>query len=200
MQKPRGQAYELINARTLFRVSLWVFVLTILCVYFFGLGRHSTFFENSIISTTVLSTAFFIFITAGLYRGVKLKHEGPREAGIVSPIDSLSGSSHTSAGGGFDFDAGEGCAGILVAIILWILWAIVVAVAFWIFSNVILLVIVTFSAMLYWIFFRAMRLVFKNSGKTKGNIFASVLYGLTFTFLYNFWIYLIFLLIAYLKK
>jgi hypothetical protein len=112
MQKPRN--HELINARSAFHVSLWVFSLTVLGVYFWGLGHHNTFFENSVISTTILSIAFFVFITTGLYRGVKLKHEASqREAGFVSPIDALSDPSHGSSGSGFDLDVGEGIGGIL---------------------------------------------------------------------------------------
>jgi hypothetical protein len=198
MKDVRKQRYEFISARTVFRISLWVFLLTILGVYFWGLGRHNTFFENSVISTTILSLAFFVFITVGLYKGVKLKHE-PSQTGIVPVTDSIGLAGHTPDSG-FDFDVGEGLGGILLALVLWILWAIVVAIALWIFSNVVLLVIATFAAMLYWIFFRAMRLVFKNSNKSKGDMMASIGYGLTYTVLYNFWIYGIFLLTAYLKK
>jgi hypothetical protein len=200
--KPR--TYKLINSRTVFGVSVLVFFLTVMGVYFWGLGQHNTFFENSIISTTILSTAFFLFITIGLYRGVKLKDNvGQITIEKVTPTDTLDAlTTHTSRsdfGGGFDVDVGEGCAGIIVGIILWLLWAILVALALWIFSNVILVVIATFAAMLYWIFFRAMRLVFKNSNKSKGVIWESVKYGLTYTFLYNFWIYGVFMLTEYFK-
>jgi hypothetical protein len=198
MKDFRKPSYEFISARTVFRISLWVLLLTILGVYFWGLGQHNTFFENSVISTTILSIAFFVFITVGLYKGVKLKHEAS-QTGVVPATDALE-LAHYTPDSGFDFDVGEGLGGILLALVLWILWAIVVAVALWIFSNVVLLVVATFAAMLYWIFFRAMRLVFKNSNKSKGDIIASMGYGLMYTVLYNFWIYGIFLLTAYLKR
>jgi hypothetical protein len=102
-------------------------------------------------------------------------------------------------GDAFDLDVGEGIGGIIVGIILWILWAILVAFMIWFFSNVLLIVIATFVGMLYWIFFRALRLVFKNSNKSKGDIIESIRYGLTYTLLYNFWIYGIFILIEYFK-
>lgn len=199
--KPR--TYKLINSKSVFRVSLLVVSLTIIGVYFWGLGQHNTFYENSIISTTILSIVFFLFITIGLYRGVKLKDNiGQIKSESISgsdTLDILSNTSH-SHGDGFDFDVGDGLGGIIIGIILWILWAILVAVALWIFSNVILIVIATFAAMLYWIFFRAIRLVFKNSNKSKGDIFESIKYGITYTFLYNFWIYGVFLLTEYLKR
>jgi len=206
--KPSGQimqmkpkTYRLLNSRTVFKVSLLVVSLTIIGVYFWGLGRHNTFFENSVISTTVLSTAFFFFITVGLYKGIKLKDNiGQITSERISVTDTLDSNPPTiHHGDNFDIDAGDGLGGIIVGILLWILWAILVALALWIFSNVILIVISTFAAMLYWIFFRAMRLVFKNSNKSKGDLWESVKYGLTYTFLYNFWIYGVFMLTEYFK-
>ncbi len=200
--KLRPKTYRLIESKTIFKISLLVVSLTIIGVYFFGLGRHNTFFENSIISTTILSIAFFLFITIGLYRGVKLKDNiGQITSDKLSFNDSLDLNIHpTHHGNGFDVDVGDGLEGIIAGILLWILWAILVALALWIFSNVVLIVIATFAAMLYWIFFRALRLVFKNSNKSKGNIFESIRYGLTYTLLYNFWIYGVFMLTEYLKR
>lgn len=202
------RTYTLINSKTVFRISLLVAFLTIVGVYFWGLGQHHTFFENSIISTTILSMAFFLFITIGLYTGVKLKEDSSElknkkvvGSNVLDLVPDVPLSSHH--GDGFDIDiidAGDGLGGIIVGIILWILWGVLVALALWIFSNVILIAIAAFAAMLYWIFFRAMRLVFKNSNKSKGDIFESIKYGLTYTLLYNFWIYGIFFLTAYFKK
>ena len=197
----KSKTYRLVNSRTIFKISLLVVSLTIIGVYFWGLGRHNTFFENSVISTTTLSIAFFLFITVGLYRGVKLKDNiGQITSERISGADMLDLTPPTTHhGDSFDIDAGDGLEGIVIGILLWILWAVLVALALWIFSNVILIVIATFAAMLYWIFFRAMRLVFKNSNKSKGDIWGSIKYGLTYTFLYNFWIYGVFMLTVYFK-
>lgn len=197
------KTYQLIESKTIFRISILVALLTILGVYFWGLGQHRTFFENSIISTTILSVAFFLFITIGLYRGVKLKDNlGQITAEKISMYDTLDVTEHTShhQSSGTEVDADDGIIGVLIAFVLWILWAIFVAVALWIFSNVIAIVIAAFAAMLYWIFFRALRLVFKNSNKSKGNLLESIRFGLTYTLLYNFWIYGIFMLTEYLKR
>src|SRR5690606_38615262 len=88
---------------------------------------------------------------------------------------------------------------VILSILLWILMAIVFAIVLWIFSNVLVIVIMTFVAMLYWVFFRALRLVFKNSNKSKGDLMESIKWGLTYTILYNFWIYGIFILTTYFK-
>jgi hypothetical protein len=200
--KSKRKAYVLIESRTVFKISLWVAPLTIIGVFFWGLGQHNTFFVNSIISTTILSVVFFLFITIGLYRGVKLKDNmgkiTPAYFSSSNAVDVASQTTHH--GDGFDLDLGEGIGGIIMGIILWILWAILVAFMVWFFSNVLLIVIASFVGMLYWIFFRALRLVFKNSNKSKGDIIESIRYGLTYTLLYNFWIYGIFILIEYFKS
>lgn len=201
--KIKQRTYQLIESRAVFKISLLVALLTIVSVYFWGLGQHRTFFENSIISTTILSVAFFLFVTIGLYRGVKLKDnlgKITRDNISISDTLDLTPTSHHGHSAGFDLDLGDGIEGIILGIFLWILWAILVAVTLWIFSSILLIVIATFAAMLYWIFFRALRLVFKNSNKSKGDLMESIKYGLTYTFLYNFWIYGIFMLTEYLKK
>jgi hypothetical protein len=77
---------------------------------------------------------------------------------------------------------------------------ILIAVFLWLFGAVLWTGIIVFMAMLYWIFFRALRLVFKNSNKCKDNLTTSVAYGLGYTTLYNFWIYGIILSTHYLTK
>lgn len=194
----RQKTYKLIGSKDVFTISLIVVALTILGVYFWGLGHHNTFFENSIISTTILSIAFFFFISIGLYNGVKLKDDLGQVIDQFKTVDtSRISSSFTSSG---PIDIGEGIAGIVVSILLWILMAVVFSIALWVFSNVIVIVIFTFIAMMYWVFFRALRLVFKNSNKSKGRLFESVRWGITYTILYNFWIYGVFILTNYLKK
>lgn len=181
----------------MFKISLLVIILTIAGVYFWGLGRHNNFFENSIISTTILSITFFLFITIGLYNGVKLRDD------LGRIVDKFRTAETPDVTPGINFEGpvevGEGFAGIILSIVLWILMAIVFSIALWIFSNVLVVVILTFIAMFYWVFFRALRLVFKNSNKSKGNLLESVKWGVTYTVLYNFWIYGIFILTNYFK-
>jgi hypothetical protein len=196
MRKPK--TYILIESKSVFKISLIVIALTILGVYFWGLGRHNTFFENSIISTTILSIAFFSFITIGLFKGVKLKDNLGKVVDKFKTIDTSDFSSNLASSG--PIEVGEGIAGIIFSILLWIVMAIVLAIALWIFSNVLVVAILTFIAMLYWVFFRALRLVFKNSNKSKGDLIESIKWGFTYTILYNFWIYGIFIVTTYLKQ
>jgi hypothetical protein len=194
----RPKTYQLIESKDVFKISLIVTTLTILGVYSWGLGRHNTFFENSIISTTILSIAFFSFITIGLFNGVKLKDNLGQIIDKFKTVDTSDISANLTSSG--PIDVGEGIGGIILSILLWIVMAIVFSIALWIFSNVLIIAILTFIAMLYWVFFRALRLVFKNSNKSKGDLFESMKWGLTYTALYNFWIYGIFILTNYLKE
>jgi hypothetical protein len=196
MKKKR--TYTLVETKDLFVISLIVIALTILGVYIWGLGQHHTFFENSIISTTIISIAFFLFITIGLYNGIKLKDNVGKITDKFNGIDAADVPAELPS---VDppLDVGEGIAGVIAGILLWIVVAIVLAVSLWVFSNIVVIVVMTFVAMLYWIFFRALRLVFKNSNKSKGDLMESMRWGLTYTVLYNFWIYGIFILTTYLK-
>jgi hypothetical protein len=191
--KVEYKSYRIVNARTIFRVSLWVIALTVMAVYFWGLGEHRTMYENSWISTVTISTAFFIFTTVGLDIGIRLKHERdkPRTSAPTASSYSFDFPSF-----GFDLDLGEGIAGVIVGILVWLLFTAVVILFMWLFTEVVLVSIAAFSGMLYWVFFRAMRLIFKNSHKTQGSWSASVTYGTAYTLLYTSWMYVVLLVIS----
>lgn len=65
--------YKILNSRNIFIITLIVIILTIITVWLFGLGVHRSFFENSLLSTTILSLAFFLFISIGLFKGIKIR-------------------------------------------------------------------------------------------------------------------------------
>ena len=64
---------NLIDSKKIFTISLLSVLITILSVWYYGIGKHATVIENSLISTSILSIAFFLFITINLYNGAKLK-------------------------------------------------------------------------------------------------------------------------------
>ncbi|HEX6226572.1 MAG TPA: hypothetical protein VFZ52_19260 [Chryseolinea sp.] len=196
MRKPR--TYILIESKAVFTTSLIVIALTVIAVYFWGLGNHHTFFDNSIISTTILSIAFFSFVTIGLYKGIKLKDNLGTIIDKYRSVDA--GDISANLPSMEPIDVGEGLVGIILGILLWLVIAVALSVGLWIFSNVLVIAVLIFVAMLYWIFFRALRLVFKNSNKSKGRLLESLKWGFVYTVLYNFWIYGIFILTHYLKR
>ena len=187
---------RLIDSKKIFTISLICIVITILSVWFYGIGKHKTVIENSLISTSILSIAFFLFITISLYNGTKLKDSLGK---LTDKFDSkkLNFLKEINADGGFGHsvpEMGEGIGGIIMSVILWILATIIISYLFFALGAIIWLSILVFLGMLYWIFFRALRLIFKKSSECSGNIERSIFYGFTYTILYNFWIYGIILL------
>jgi hypothetical protein len=103
--------------------------------------------------------------------------------------------------GGLDFpDGGEGgIAGILISILLWIVIAIFGSVVLYYVGGLLWLTLLCIAAMLYWIIFRAFRLIFKNSAASRGKLFKGLAIAAAYTVLYNFWIYGIILGVHYLN-
>lgn len=198
-QKANKKPYKkLVTSKTVFTVTIIVIVLTILSIWLLGLGQHRTIFENSLLSISILSTAFFLFLTIGLFNGIKLKDDVGK---LTDKLNSSKIPNLADSTTGIDFiDVGDGIEGILFSIVLWIVVTILIALFIWLFGAIFWTGIIVFIAMLYWIFFRALRLVFKNSNKCKGNLKTSITYGISYTILYNFWIYCIILAIHYLVK
>jgi hypothetical protein len=170
-----------------------VIALTVITIFFSGLKIHRSIIENSFISLSIISISFFLFITCGLYSGIKLKDNvgdltrhikfaEPR--GFLPDIGSVSegGAVATEAGGG-DFES------TITAILIWIFATIALILLIVFFDTIVLAGLMIFLAMLYWIFFRALRLVFKNSAKCKGDIVKSMSYGAGYSILYSSWIY-----------
>ena len=188
-----------INTRSLFPISLIVIVLTILSVWFYGIGKHQTVIENSLISTSILSISFFLFISISLYNGTKLKDNIGKitDRFDTKKIEYLKEITPENADG---FDVGEGFGGIIISIILWIFATLVISYLFFLLGAIVWLSVLIFLAMLYWIFFRALRLIFKKSAECNGNVEKSVFYGIIYTMLYNFWIYGIIFLTEYYGK
>jgi hypothetical protein len=59
---------------------------------------------------------------------------------------------------------GEGLIGVVLGILLWIVVAVVFSVVLSHFGHLFLLTLATLVARVYWIFFSALRLVFRNIG------------------------------------
>lgn len=189
---------RLLSASNVALVSCVVVTLTTVAVWLFGLGQHRTLFANSLISTTILFAAFFIFTTVGLYHGVKLRDD------VGRLTDRISRKHFPGTGGleslpDFDFSEGHGILGILAAIAMAVVVAIVAVFVIWLVGAVLWTSILVFAAMLYWVFFRALRLVFKNSNRCRGRLGASLWEGGWYASLYTVWTYGIIMAAHYLR-
>lgn len=185
---------NLINSKTVFFSTLIVVPTLTLIVYLTGIGQHRTLYLNSILSTSILSVVFFLFIFIGLFNGWKLKDN---LGNIVDNFDKLEKpkvegldgfSSVDIVGNIGDDETGIGC---LFSIISWLIIGLFGAIILWFFGAVFWAIILTIAALLYWIIFRAFRLIFRNANACKGNILKSIGISILFTFLYNCWIYAI---------
>ena len=95
---------------------------------------------------------------------------------------------HFSADSGSNLGS-YGCFESLENLFLVLMAAIVFIALIWIFINVLWILSLVMIAMLYWLFFRALRLVFRNAARCKNQLLTSIGFGLLYTFLYNFWIF-----------
>lgn len=180
--------------------TLGIIVLVILSVWLSGRDSHRSLFQNSVLSTSILAAAFFLFISVGLYYGLKLKEN---IGSILNKQRLKRYSDNPPSVGSFDFDVpavGDSIAGIILSIILWFVFTVILVFLLYFLGLFFWAAILLLAATLYWIFFRALRVVFKNSGKCKGNLLKSLTFGLFYSFLYISWIYGIIFLANYINS
>ena len=187
MNKP-----NLINSRTVFTSTLIIIPTLILIIYLTGRHEHRSLYFNAILSTTILSLIFLTFITTGLYNGWKLKDN---LGNFLDKIDNFKkpGSGGLSDASNLDFglvdaDDLEGC---LFSILAWIIIGVFGTLILWSLGAIIWAAILVIAGLLYWVIFRAYRLIFRNSSKCKKDFWKSLKIAALFTFLYSCWIYAI---------
>jgi len=177
-----------VDSKSTFIVSLIVIILTVLSVWLLGLGKHHTMIENSLLSTAILSSAFFLFIAIGLYGGYKLKDNLGRitdkfDWKKIEHLKSLDSPNSDMP------DVGDGIVGIIFGVILWLIISFVISFLLWVFGAILWIIVLLFIGMLYWIFFRALRLVFKKSSDCRGQFDRSVMFAFFYTILYSSWVF-----------
>ncbi|UZT98496.1 hypothetical protein ODZ84_02690 [Chryseobacterium fluminis] len=193
------QKKSFIETKSLSYLTVGIIILVILSVWFSGMDSHRSLFQNSIVSTSILAITFFLFISLGLFYGIKLKDN----IGVILNYERIKKVSDKGLTiDGFNFEPpihGDGFGGIIFSIILWFIFSVLIMFLTFILGVFFWVVILVFTAMLYWIFFRALRFVFKNSKHCKGNFFKSFGFGFLYSFLYVSWIYGMIFLINYLN-
>ncbi|WP_313001505.1 hypothetical protein [Chryseobacterium gleum] len=196
MKLPRK---SFIETKYLFFSTLAIIAIVIVSVWLAGKANHRSLFQNSILSTSILAGGFFLFITLGLYSGLKLKDN---VGNILNKERLQRYTDKTPQFEVFDIDlpdAGDGIGGAILSILLWIIFSILLIFLSYFLGLFFWTAILLLIAILYWVFFRALRLVFRNSGKCKGNLLKSLRFGLFYSFLYIAWMYGIIFLIKYLN-
>ncbi len=179
---------KLINSRTIFVSTVIVIPVLTLIVYLSGLQSHRSLYLNSLISTTILSLTFFIFITTGLYNGWKLKDSYGNFMKKFSRWKKPESSTLDVADMDFDSIEPLGC---IVSFLIWLILALFGSIILWALGAMVWAIILVIAGMLYWIIFRAYRLIFLNSPRCKNHLSKSMGIALMYTILYNCWIYAI---------
>lgn len=197
MKLPRKSFLE---TKILSYSTLGIIILVILSVWLSGKGSHRSLFQNSVLSTSILAGTFFLFISLGLYYGLKLKDN---VGSILNKQRLKSYSDNAPTVDILNFDppaVGDSIGTAILSVVLWFVFTIVLVILLYFLGFFFWAAVLFLTAMLYWIFFRALRLVFKNSGKCKGNLLKSITFGLFYSFLYIFWIYGIIFLANYINS
>lgn len=192
---------KFISSRLLFGVTLIILSLTIIFVWFFGLGKHRTMFENTMISSWILTTVLFQFLFVGLYMGFKLKENIGRiepkpffklsVKGFFKDLVALS----PDVSGLIPF----GDSPFEIILIFFLSAGLIIVILAYISATLFPLILI-FIAILYLVFYRAIKFAFKKSKICKGQVFKSLAYSFLFTLTYSIWYYIIVLGVHYLNS
>lgn len=190
---------KLITTKTVVSITLLVLIFIGILDYLFILKTHHSLYENALLLLSILAIFLFMFITAGLYYGIKLKDN------IGKLTDHIDSKKLPDFGGGVPdiSTALEGIGGIAEGIggfLFAILAAFVLILLAWLFILSAWFFTIFLAAMLYWVFFRALRLVFKNSARCKGDIKNSLKYGVFYSLSYTSWMFAIIISIHFFIK
>ena len=184
------KTYTLITTRTALLITFIVITSTFGITYLFNIKSDHSLYENALFFLLFLAFCLFVFISCGLYYGAKLKDD------IGKLTDHIDSKRLPDFGGGVpDISTAveglgkvaEGLGGLAFALLA--AFGLLLLAWFFILSS--WFVVVLLAAMLYWVYFRALRLVFKHSAHCKGNIQISAKYGFMYSVLYTSWVFLI---------
>ena len=175
-----------LKGKSVFTVSLLVIGITILTVYLTGENYNRTVTSNLYLSLSIIGTALFIFMSYGLYKGIGITDNFPKFKEFkTGEIIANSGVSPDLP----SIEVGDGIGGLIMSILLWIGMTIIIFVLLVLLEAFFWVSIFIILAMLYWVFFRALKFVFSKSKDSKGDIGISAIYSLSYTVLYLGWIF-----------
>tara|TARA_Y100000589_G_C27107509_1_gene610767 strand:- start:57 stop:635 length:579 start_codon:yes stop_codon:yes gene_type:complete len=175
-----------LKGKSVFIVSLLVIGITILTVYLTGINYNRSLTSNLYLSLGIIATALFLFMTYGLYAGIGLIDNFPKFRNFQTGDLTSGASPHIDMP---SIDVGDGIGGLILSIVLWIAMSILFVILLIVLEAVFWFSLFIILAMLYWVFFRALKFVFNKSKDTKGDIGISAVYSLTYTLLYVGWIF-----------
>lgn len=192
------ESRQYIFSKTAVFLIVFVIIISLGFDYFLNLKTSHTLYENLLLILSCLAVMLFTLMSCGLYFGVKLKDNIGKISNHIDMKklpDFSGGAPDISMAIGELGSFAEGLGGFIFAVIA----ACVLIMIGWALVLVSWFLIIFLAAILYWIFFRAIRLVFKYSMQCKGNLTLSLKYSFFYTFVYLSWIYGIVVALHYVK-
>lgn len=170
-------------------------IVSLITLFIVFIVSEKSIFTRIEITISIMAAILFAFLVFGLYYGIRMKKEQ-----MEVPIPKLGPDT-------FNPDlALDGCsegifladdfAGFFGTLLLGIILALVISLLFpAIWGGFLML-----FAGLFWVFSRALRIVFTKSRICKGNLSLSLRYGLKYTFIYTGWIFIVIFIINLIRK
>ncbi len=169
------------NGRIVAAISAAV-ALVVACVVFL-VGRDSVY-DKLGTTVAIIALALLAFLWYGLYSGATLFGE-PVASGIRT-LDIASGDVGTRLP---DIDFRAGVSGMIASFMQWMLMTILLLVLITFVATILWSTLLFLVFVMYWLFFRAMRLVFLKSSVCRGNLILSFQYASFYAVLYTGWIF-----------
>jgi lysylphosphatidylglycerol synthetase-like protein (DUF2156 family) len=203
----------LLSARAFTLVSIPVFTAIALLVFW---RSPSPFIVELQITLYIVAAVLFGFLTIALYQGVRVqrspadrpvwrslrkrfkrpKISGGDVADAASLVVDVASNIDISEIDLPDLsDSGDDLMGCLFSIVLWVVVAVLIIILLPIVLELVWAVAFILVAVLYWIFYRALRVVFSQSRKCRGNWLRSVGYAGFYTLLYTGWLFVVVLIV-----
>lgn len=203
----------LLSVRAFTLVSIPVVSAIALLVFW---RSTSPFLVELQITLYIVAAVLFGFLTAALYRGVRVQRSPADRpvwrslrnrfkrpeisaddvadtAGVAADVVSSIGVSNIDLP---DLsDSGDDLVGCLLSIVLWVAVAALVIILLPIVIELVWAVLFILIAVLYWIFYRALRVVFLQSRKCRGSWLRSAGYAGFYTLLYTGWLFVVMLIV-----
>ena len=180
---------KLLFGKTLLIAFAATIVVVVLLVYITGLSTHRSILHNAWISATILAIGFFLFLSRGLYIGLNVVDDYSHKLQIYWKKRRKSNAILDANPHLGDFpDAGDS---IIGAIIMWIFMTLALIMLLALFEVVIWAALLLMLLAIYWIFIRALKLVFSKSSECEGDLVKSCTYAFGYTLFYVGWLFLV---------
>ena len=172
---------ELVISRPAFLIILVLAGLVITGAWLAGLPQHHTLWHNAIGASLLMLSFFLLPVVAGLYTGIRPRcRPGKITSGILPLKRFLERSGEVCVNTDL-IPLADSLAGFITGLLLSFLLSPVSGFLFWLLHAFILCVF----SLLFHAFSRVLMRIFRHRYVCKGNLAASIGYGLGYTLLYS---------------